>query len=77
MCGARLQVWGWLGTDSATANAIYARFLPKNNYSVSDEGAERSFAPLSAGGVMELHDGGGSRKVSDVFFVCRAECVGW
>ncbi|CAM9504447.1 unnamed protein product, partial [Ectocarpus fasciculatus] len=31
------QVWGWLGTDTATANDIYARFLPKNKYLVSRE----------------------------------------
>ncbi|CAN0513509.1 unnamed protein product, partial [Ectocarpus sp. 12 AP-2014] len=33
------QVWGWLGTDTATANDIYARFLPKNKYLVSRENA--------------------------------------
>ncbi|CAM9499132.1 unnamed protein product, partial [Ectocarpus sp. 12 AP-2014] len=33
------QVWGWLGTDTATANDIYARFLPKNKYLVSRESA--------------------------------------
>ncbi|CAB1100557.1 unnamed protein product [Ectocarpus sp. CCAP 1310/34] len=31
------QVWGWLGTDTATANGIYARFLPKNKYLISRE----------------------------------------
>lgn len=60
------KVWGWLGADSATANDVYARFLPKNTYSVSDQGLGQSFTQLSAGGVVGIDDGGGSRKVSGV-----------
>lgn len=33
-----LQAWSWLGTDSETANSVYARFLPKNSYIVSRGG---------------------------------------
>lgn len=35
-----LQAWSWLGTNSETANSIYARFLPKNSYIVSRGGGE-------------------------------------
>ena len=47
-------MWGWLGTDAVTANNIYARFLPKNSYSVStEEGGGRTTAPTSAGTEIE------------------------
>lgn len=48
------QMWGWLGTDTATANDIYARFLPKNTYSSARVGSSKqSSVPPSPGGTID------------------------
>ncbi|CBJ33282.1 C2H2 zinc finger protein [Ectocarpus siliculosus] len=62
------QVWGWLGTDTVTANGIYARFLPKNKYLVSRESAplqqfsasQSASGNVDAGNYDELQKGLGS-----------------
>eukprot|EP00903_Cladosiphon_okamuranus_P016056 g14823.t1 len=74
------QVWGWLGTDSATANERYSRFLPKNTYSVSDEGLGhgQSFAAFSAGeaACKGAEDGRGSRKYPGLGSVLSFDGIG-
>ena len=61
-------MWGWLGTDAVTANNTYARFLPKNSYSVSTGEGNRTTAPASAGVEME-----NSRGTHEKVGVCTSE----